>query len=132
MYTLELVESNNMLKKMHKFFKSLDVVTDLPDFKRYKMFSELGEAYVILDKKGNVCGGLLQYSMPKHNSIISYYIPEDTRAKGISWRVFEKCRAFQMKYPNKKTYAVTKHPHTWRQFAKQIKGNLYQVMIPKV
>ena len=115
---------------MHKFFWHLPNVSGLPKVKQYIMFAKMGEAWVILDDNNDVQGGLLQYAMKDHNSIISYYVPEDTRAKGISWRLYEKCANFQRKHP-KKTYAVSKKPvDSWRRFAKHIKDDLYEVVIP--
>lgn len=130
MYTLKLIESNNELKKLYKFFGSLDN-TDMPTFKKYKAYNGLGESWGIYDKD-SIVGGLVQYRMPKYNAILNYYVPEDTRAKGISWKVFNKCTEFQKKRPTVKTYATSTDISQWRRFAKHIAGNLYEVMIPKV
>ena len=130
MYRLERVETNNMLKRMHRFFKGLSNTDNMPNIQEYKSMMNKGEAWVILDKQDKVKGGLLQYSTGEYNAIINYYIPEDTRAKGISWKVYDKVVSFKKMYPNHKTFATSNDISEWKQFAKHIHGNLYEVLIP--
>lgn len=130
---MKLVKLNpdKELKPLYKFFVKLGN-TPQPPFKEYVRLAKQGEAYAFVNENGKVIGGLVQYVEPKYIAIMNYYVPKATRGFGLSWKVYGIVANFQRQHPKKRIYAVSNDISEWKQFAKHIKDNLYEVMLPRV
>jgi len=125
---VDVTKHEKMLKKLYDFLDTLDT-TIMPNFKRFKFFTSIGEAYAITNKDV-VVGGLVMYSMPEQLVVLNYYIPESERNSLLSADTLNILLGFRDKHPKKHMYIKSLDTSAYSRFVTHIEDDIYRLNIP--
>ena len=123
------IESNNDIKKLHKFFYDLDIryVSRLDN---YKKAVKNGRAFGLFDND-KIVGGIMMYADKEKITVVNYYIPKGSRHTSIYLDFLRELTIYNGMFPKFDCYIKSFDVSEYKRLVEHIKDDIYKLNVPK-